>query len=153
VNTVVALFEDLQHVDRAMRALQSAEVPSERIEIVTSRSEIDEGHPQEEALGPEGANDLMLGFAAMSLPAFGPALATGGFMAPMVGPLVRRVGLVEDLVGAGVPRSDAEDYALAIHRGGAVVLVTAAPADVDRIARALEECDPIECDHPGATAP
>jgi hypothetical protein len=153
VNTIVALFEDLQHVDRAMRALQTAAVPSEHIEIVTSRSEVDEAHPQEEALGPEGAHDLMMGFAAMSLPAFGPVLATGGLMPPMVGPLVRRVGLVDDLVGAGVPRGDAEDYALAIHRGGAVVLVTAAANDVDRIARALEECGPIDCDHPGATAP
>ena len=90
----------------------------------------------------------MMGFAAMSLPAFGPVLATGGFMAPMVGPLARRDGLLDDLLAAGVPRGDADDYVTAIKGGGAVVLVTAAPDDVDRVARALADCGPIEVEHP-----
>lgn len=146
MNTIVALFEDLAHVDRAMRALQSAAVPTERIEVVTVHAPAD--GERSDGLGSEGENDLMLGFAAMSLPSFGPVLATGGFMAPMVGPFARREGLVDDLLAAGLPRDDAEDYVTAIKGGGAVVLVTAAPDDVDRIARALAECGPIEVEHP-----
>lgn len=146
MNTIVALFEDLAHVDRAMRALQSEAVPSERIEVVTVHPPADDGH------GGEGENDLMLGFAALSMPAFGPVLASGGFMAPLVGPLARRDGLLDDLLAAGLPRDDAEDYVTAIRGGAAVVLVTAAPDDVDHIARALAECGPIEVEHPRAHA-
>ncbi|HWB73668.1 MAG TPA: hypothetical protein VG755_01910 [Nannocystaceae bacterium] len=144
MNTIVALFEDLAHVDRAMRALQSENVPSERIEIVTGHAPVDGGR--------EGEHELMMGFAALSLPAFGPVLASGGFMAPMVGSPARRDGLLEDLLAAGLPHDDAEDYVTAIRGGAAVVLVTAAETDVDHIARALAECGPIEVEHPRAHA-
>lgn len=140
MNTIVALFEDLAHVDRAMRALQSENVPSERIEIVTAHASVDEGN--------EGRNELMMGFAALSLPAFGPVLASGGFMAPLVASPAHRDGLLEDLLAAGLPRDDAEDYVTAIRGGAAAVLVTAAQGDVDHIARALAECGPIEVEHP-----
>lgn len=91
MNTVVALFEDLAHVDCAVRALHSAHVSSDRIVVVSS---------------------------------------------------------VDDLLAAGVPPGEAEDYAAAVRAGASAVLVAAMPDDLERVAETLAGCQPIEVEHP-----
>ncbi len=147
MNTIVALFEDPVHIDRAMHALESAGVPSERINVVSGPRERPAEDDTRETLGKEGASDLMVGLGAMSLPSFGPVLASGGLLPPLVGASTTRQSLLDDLVGAGVPRSEAEDYVDALHDGAAVVLVAADAADVDRVAQALAECGPVDVEH------
>jgi hypothetical protein len=143
MNTVVAVFQDLAHVDCAVRALQSAHVSSDRICVVSSRRT-----GSSEAVRDEGADDLLIGFATMAIPAFGPPFAIGGFRGALVGPHVHSEHVLDDLIAAGVPPGEAEDYAAAVHAGAAAVLVAATPDDLDRVAQTLAGCQPIEVDHP-----
>jgi len=80
VNTIVALFEDHAHVDQAMHALHSAGVPTERINVVSGPRQQPPDDDTRETLGKEGAADLMVGLGAMSLPSFGPVLASAWVM-------------------------------------------------------------------------
>jgi hypothetical protein len=145
MNTVVAVFEDLAHVDCAVRALQSAHVSSDRICVVSSRRSV---VGEAAAVRAEGADDLLIGFATMAIPPFGPLFATGGFRAALVGPHVHSEHVLDDLIAAGVPPVEAEDYAAAVRAGASAVLVAATPDDLERVAQTLAGCQPIEIDHP-----
>ena len=84
-----------------------------------------------------GAAGLAASLMGLAIPGIGPIIAAGPIVAMLTGAGVGAVagGLIGSLTDMGVSRSDAEYYAEAVRRGGALVTVRAA---ADRAERAVE---------------
>jgi hypothetical protein len=77
-------------------------------------------------------------------------LAAGPLMAVLAGAGVGVTagGLAGGLIGLGVPRGDAEAYAESVRRGGALVVLDLAEAEVARATLILERHDPEDVGEP-----
>ena len=84
-----------------------------------------------------GAAGLAASLMGLAIPGIGPIIAAGPIVATLTGAGVGAVagGLIGGLTDMGVSRSDAEYYAEAVRRGGALVTVR---ADENRADRAAE---------------
>jgi hypothetical protein len=84
-----------------------------------------------------GAAGLAVSLAGLAVPGIGPIIAAGPIVSLLTGAGVGAVagGLIGGLTDMGVPRPDAEYYAEAVRRGGALVTVR---ADDTRAERAAE---------------
>lgn len=93
-----------------------------------------------------GIGSVLLGVAFLSLPAVGPVLAAGPLLAGIMGSGagVSGVELPRRLSETGMPASDAERYARAIHRGGVLVVLTVGNEDVDDAALILARHRPVD---------
>jgi hypothetical protein len=74
-----------------------------------------------------GGAGLAASLAGLAIPGIGPIIAAGPIVATLAGAGTGAVagGLIGGLVDLGVPESDAEYYAEAVRRGGALVTVRA----------------------------
>jgi hypothetical protein len=168
-HTVVALFDDYQEAESAIRDFKTAGIPSTDISLIANNSGNKYGdYPQYGAdrtdrtdtadtgaatgtgagigavLG--GAAGLLAGIGALAIPGVGPVVAAGALAATLAGAGVGAVvgGLVGALVEAGIPREHADIYAEAVRRGG--TLVTARADDVmrDRVSDILNRHAPVD---------
>src|SRR6201996_3679414 len=81
-----------------------------------------------------GAAGLAAGLGALAIPGIGPIVAAGWLASTLAGVAAGGVvgGLVGALVEAGVSKDDADVYAEAIRRGGALLIARVADADGQR---------------------
>jgi uncharacterized membrane protein len=83
-----------------------------------------------------GAAGLIVGLMGLAIPGIGPIVAAGPLAATLAGAGVGAVagGLIGGLTRAGVPEEDANVYAEAVRRGGALVTVRAEDARAEEAA-------------------
>jgi hypothetical protein len=86
-----------------------------------------------------GAAGLAASLAGLAIPGIGPIIAAGPIVSLLTGAGVGAVagGLIGGLTDMGVPQSDAEYYAEAVRRGGALVTVRADDRRADRAAEIM----------------
>ena len=96
------------------------------------------------ALG--GGAGLLAGLGLIAIPGLGPVVAAGWLSAAALGAVAGAAagGIIGALVEAGEPEDTAHVYAEAVRRGGTLVTVRAADADVDRVRAVLDRHGPID---------
>ena len=157
MKTIVATFDDLRHVERAVRALLDEPVSHELISMVAAALD---DEPEIEAIGDgqsyvsgvfrarSGAAaslaQLLPELAVLTIPDVGTVLASGPlvFTRPTEATRPTHDGLVGDMITAGVPEPDARAYVDCVKRGGAIVMVNAAARRVERLTELLASCEP-----------
>lgn len=88
-----------------------------------------------------GGAGLAASLAGLAIPGIGPIIAAGPIVATLAGAGTGAVagGLIGGLVDLGVPEGDAEYYAEAVRRGGALVTVRADASRVEEAADIMRE--------------
>jgi len=151
--TVVGLFENRDHAERAVMALMDAGLSRDEISVVSK----DQRGAEPPDLTPKpgvgtaagagagaaigGMAGIVAGVAALAIPGIGPILAAGPVASALMGGAVGAAagGLIGGLSSMGVDEEDARTYSEAVGRGHALVAVRATPADADRAADILED--------------
>ncbi len=160
--TVVALFDDMNHAQMAVRELQDGGFRREDISLVASdatregmRSEGTGDTGEAVATGAiggagigaalGGVAGLLVGLGALTIPGIGPIVAAGPIAAALAGAGMGAVagGLVGALVGLGVPEDEAGYYAEGVRRGGTLVTVQTSDEMANRAADALNRHHPV----------
>jgi hypothetical protein len=102
-----------------------------------------------------GGAGLLAGLGLIAIPGLGTVLAAGPLMAVLAGAGVGVTagGLVGALIGLGLPRGAAEAYAEGVRRGGALVVLDLAEADLVRAMAILDRYDPEDIDEPREVRP
>lgn len=164
---LIGMYRDLDIAERLVSDLLSAGVPRDRISIVSHHASeryrdlatLSDEHRKENtargagggaAVGAVGGALLSIGLAALPgvgwILAAGPIgsiLATGGIGA-LAGAAVGGIGGA--LSKAGVPERQAQHYAEAVRRGGALIAVEAEEADAPQVAEVMERYEPVDMD-------
>jgi uncharacterized membrane protein len=93
-----------------------------------------------------GAAGLIVGLMGLAIPGIGPIVAAGPLAATLAGAGVGAVagGLIGGLTGAGVPEDEAQVYAEAVRRGGALVTVRAEDARAELAASTMRNCGAVD---------
>lgn len=88
-----------------------------------------------------GGAGLAASLAGLAIPGIGPIIAAGPIVATLAGAGTGAVagGLIGGLVDLGVPETDAEYYAEAVRRGGALVTVLADESRAEEAADIMRE--------------
>ena len=158
--TIVGSFDSFEEAQDVFRDLQSAGFSKEDVSIIAndaSRRLSTRGDSLKDAppsvgdtgsgaatgaaaggvLG--GAAGLVVGLMGLAIPGIGPIVAAGPLAAALAGAGVGAVagGLIGGLTSAGVSEDDANYYAEAVRRGGALVTVRADDARADEAARIM----------------
>jgi hypothetical protein len=158
--TIVGSFDSFEEAQDVLRDLQSAGFSKDDISIIahesSRRSATGGGLPPDApatmsdtgsgaATGAAaggvlgGAAGLVVGLMGLAIPGIGPIVAAGPLAAALAGAGVGAVagGLIGGLTSAGVPEDDANYYAEAVRRGGALVTVRADDARAEEAARIM----------------
>lgn len=157
MRTVTRLFDSRPQAESAIRELEAAGFPSADLSMVASetvrgeqRTFRKDGDGDNETL--EGAGEgaatggvigggvgLLAGMGALAIPGIGPAIAGGWLASTLAGAAVGAGvggvtgGILGALKDAGVTEDDAHVYAEGVRRGGALVSVRVADADIPRV--------------------
>jgi uncharacterized membrane protein len=88
-----------------------------------------------------GGAGLAASLAGLAIPGIGPIIAAGPIVATLAGAGTGAVagGLIGGLVDLGVPENDAQYYAEAVRRGGALVTVRADESRADEVADIMRQ--------------
>jgi hypothetical protein len=172
--TVVALFEDFNHANAALRELVDSGFSRDDISMIASDREGEYGRYLETgregdieqsgaaqgagvgaglgaAIG--GIGGLLIGLGALTIPGIGPVIAAGPLAAALTGLAGAGAGavaggvtggLIGALVDMGVPEETAEYYAEGIRRGGFLLTVRSADHMTDRAVDILNRHDPVD---------
>jgi uncharacterized membrane protein len=161
--TIVGSFDSFDEARRVMRELQQGGFNASDISIIannatgeyradetTAATEAGTGAATGAAAGGllGGAAGLIVGLMGLAIPGIGPIVAAGPLAATLAGAGVGAVagGLIGGLTGAGVPEEEAQAYAEAVRRGGALVTVRAEDARADEAAAIMRSCGAIDID-------
>lgn len=92
-----------------------------------------------------GVGSLLVGLAALSIPAIGPVLAMGPLSAAIAtgGTGAMPPSVTAILEAAGVPEAEAMRYEAAVRAGRALVIATVGAAKMERVAHALARSGPL----------
>jgi uncharacterized protein (TIGR02271 family) len=146
--TVVGSFDSYSEAQQVVNELVQAGIGRDAISIV-ARTEGDatkatDGEGAASGAGKGaltggaigGAAGLALGLAGLAIPGIGPVIAAGPLAAALTGAGVGAVagGLIGSLTSQGVSEEDANYYAEAVRRGGALVTVNAEERLAERAA-------------------
>lgn len=160
--TLSRLYDDYETATVAVRALETAGVPSGDISIVSSnadgrytttpanRVDADRDGVDDRAEGAGagagvgavvgGAAGLLTGLGMIAIPGVGPVVAAGWLAATLAGAAAGGAagGIIGALSEAGIEESDAPVYAEGLRRGGAIVTVRVVDADRVRVENLLD---------------
>ena len=163
--TIVGSFDTFEEARGVMTELQQRGFNQNDISIVannatgkyrmdettTARSDLDAeagGAASGAAAGGllGGAAGLIVGLMGLAIPGIGPIVAAGPLAATLAGAGVGAVagGLIGGLTRAGVPEEEANVYAEAVRRGGALVTVRAEDARAEEAANILRQSGAID---------
>lgn len=150
VKTIVGSFDSFGEAHEVANELRAAGFLDNDISIVANNADdayrndprvaaVREGDASATAKGAVagavvgGGAGLAASLAGLAIPGIGPIIAAGPIVATLAGAGTGAVagGLIGGLVDLGVPESDAEYYAEAVRRGGALVTVRADESRVD----------------------
>lgn len=160
MKTVVALFDHITEAQAAVQALVNDGFDRSRISLVAGDREglysssldqtVDEGDATATGAATGavlgGIGGVLVGLGALAIPGIGPVIAAGPLIAGLIGAGVGATvgGLVGALVDAGLPEEHAGYYAEGVRRGGSLVSVESADADVNRVIAILDRHDPVD---------
>ncbi len=171
--TVVAIYENFQSANEAVRDLVDNGFPRNSISLVANDEKgnvttASNDHPADDSIGDDGGKGagvgagigaalggiggLLIGLGALVIPGLGPVLAVGPLaiaLSTLTGAGVGAVtggvtgGLLGALIGVGVPEDQAEYYAEGVRRGGILVTVMADEYNADQISLLLNHHHPM----------
>ena len=168
MNTIVALYDDMDTAHKAVKALRDAGVDNSRISLVAqdaageysksvgkTKDDAGDGAATGAGVGAVvgGIGGLLVGLGALTIPGIGPVLAAGplatavsALLGAGAGAVAGGVagGLLGALVDMGIPEEQAGYYAEGVRRGGALVTVEADDRDLDRISSTLNRFIPVD---------
>jgi uncharacterized membrane protein len=151
VKTIVGSFDSFNEAHRVANDLRAAGFLDSDISIVANNAA---GEYREDARVRDNDNDasatakgavtgavvgggagLAASLAGLAIPGIGPIIAAGPIVATLAGAGTGAVagGLIGGLVDLGVPENDAQYYAEAVRRGGALVTVRADESRADEV--------------------
>jgi uncharacterized membrane protein len=153
-DTVVAVFDERDDAEDAIKALKSAGFREEDIGLV-ARNRDEAGVParDDDTKAGEGAatgavvgglvgglSGLLAGIGALSIPIIGPVVAAGAFASALVGVVAGAgIGAIAGaLIGMGIPEEEANWYEERV-RGGAWLVTVKAGGRYDEARRMLRE--------------
>ncbi|MEA2552270.1 MAG: hypothetical protein QOJ65_446 [Fimbriimonadaceae bacterium] len=148
--TVVGLFDDRDHAQKAVKDFLEHDFPADRISIITTDARGEFVSQKIENNGATMASEgaltgavsgavvggifgLLVGAGVLLIPGVG-ILAAGPVAATLAGAGIGALGggLLGALVGLGIPKDQADTYAEAIRRGSVLVAVEVSEADIMR---------------------
>lgn len=150
INRTYETFEDARNV---VARLEADGIPSDQISLLGRNRTGDDATAEGAAVGGiiGGAGGLAAAVTAIVVPGVGPLFAAGWLGSTLIGTGtgVLAGGVIGALVDAGMARSDADDYAETILRGGSLVSVRASDQQAPRVCLIMDQGMPIEAaDHP-----
>jgi hypothetical protein len=136
--TIVAAFDDYSRARSAVREIEASEAALAGISILANNA----GNRYGTLPQPHGAagSGVLAAIETAVIPGIGLTVAAG----PAAAALSRGVGLLDALVGIGLPRDAAEPYAEAVRRGATLIVVRVETKDRDRISGILAACGPMD---------
>lgn len=165
--TVVGSFDSINEASSAARGLRDAGFLDNDVNVVANnasdmRTATDDSHDttRRDDIGDKakdtgsstatgaiaggalgGAAGLAVSLMGLAVPGIGPILAAGPIAAALAGAGAGAVagGLIGGLTEIGVPKAQAEYYAEAVRRGGALVTVRADDSRVDEVEAIMRE--------------
>lgn len=155
VKTIVGSFDSFNEAHQVANDLRAAGFLDSDISIVANnaageyhedtRARTDDNEASATAKGAVtgavvgGGAGLAASLAGLAIPGIGPIIAAGPIVATLAGAGTGAVagGLIGGLVDLGVPENDAQYYAEAVRRGGALVTVRADESRADEVADIL----------------
>lgn len=156
VKTIVGSFDSFDEAHQVASDLRAAGFLDNDISIIANNAAgdyredprigaMDDGDASATAKGAVtgavvgGGAGLAASLAGLAIPGVGPIIAAGPIVATLAGAGTGAVagGLIGGLVDLGVPENDAEYYAEAVRRGGALVTVRADQVRADEVADIL----------------
>lgn len=136
MKTITGLFDTRTQAHTAVRDLEKAGVPSDRISILgRSEDEIEAGDGAATGAGigvlAGGTGGLLAGLGLIAIPGIGPVVAAGWLASMAAGAATGGVAgsLVGALAGSGIQEDEATLYEEGVRRGGVLVAVQANEAD------------------------
>lgn len=166
MQTLSGLFDTYQHATAAVHALHEAGIAHADISLVSSTPRdlgddpIDEGATTgaEVGAGLGAAGGLLAGLGIITIPGFGPVVASGWLFATAIGALAgagigaATGGLVGTLTSAGVSEAEAHALAEKVRSGGAIVTVRVDEAHAGPAAAILRHAQGIKAEDPALEA-
>ena len=156
MQTITKVYENYEHAQHAITELEANGIPAANISLVANEkyaplsdttdttSEAGAGAGLGAAVG--GAAGLLAGVGLMAIPGLGPVVAAGWFASTALGLVAGGAagGIVGSLIDAGVPEDHAHVYSEAVKRGGILVSVRVAEAELANAQRILGTYQPID---------
>lgn len=160
MQTLSGLFDTYEHATAAVHALHEAGIAKADISLVSSTPPDFEADPVDEGatIGAElgaglgGAGGLLAGLGILTIPGFGPVVATGWLFATAIGALAgagigaATGGLVGTLTNAGVSEADAHKLMEKVRSGGAIVTARVDDAHAGPAAAILRHAEGIKAE-------
>lgn len=157
MQTITHVYDTYQLAADAVRELEAARIPSDRISIVTSDEEAKVGdvvNAGETEAAPAagfgavigGAVGLLTGLGVMAIPGVGPVVAAGWLATTALGAVAGGAtgGLVGSLINEGVPEDHAHLYLETVRRGGSLVSVRVDDRDANKVREILSGFNPLD---------
>lgn len=150
------VYDTYAHAQRVVADLESAGVPASDISLVANKYVSEKYADVEETsaagtgagLGAAvgGGAGLLAGLGMLAIPGIGPVVAAGWLASTALGAAAGAAtgGLIGALVGTGVDERDAEVYAESVRRGGTMVTVRTADADLSSISAIMDRHSPVD---------
>jgi len=147
--TIVGLFDDAAHAERALTGLREAGIRPEQLSVVARDAEdrdalSEPGEDAEDVAGDAvtggmigGLAGFLIGISALVIPGIGPIVGSGIIIATLAGAGLGAAagGLVGALTVQGVPDAEAETYQTRVQAGRILLTVH---ADSDEEARSAQ---------------
>jgi uncharacterized membrane protein len=148
MRTVTGLFDTREQADRAVEALEDAEIPGADISLVGPGDKKASGAVEGAGIGAAvgGVGGLLAGLGSFAIPGIGPFIGAGWLASTLVGVAAGGVagGLLGSLTDAGVDERDAHVYAEGMRRGGTLVSARVDDAHVDAAAAILGQSGSVD---------
>ena len=157
MRTLTRVYDAYQQGRRAVEDLERAGIAASKISIVANKhadatyDTADEG-TSATAVGTGlgatllGGAGLLAGLGLLAIPGLGPVVAAGWLASTVLGIAAGAAtgGLVGVFVDLGMSSDDAHVYAETVRRGGTLVSVQAADAEVSKVEEILDRLAPVD---------
>lgn len=148
--TIIGAFDDRAHAEAAVRALEAANFPTDRLSLIARGDHADATEDTPEVVGESaagaltgglvgGLTGLLLGVSSLVLPGIGPIVGGGIILAALAGAGIGAAagGLIGALADVGVPEDEARGYEAQLLSGRILLTVHAMSDDEARAAHTI----------------
>ena len=154
--TITRVYDTYAHARNVVIDLEAARIPTSDISLVANKyvSEkyvnVDEASSAGTGAGigavVGGGAGLLAGLGLLAIPGLGPVVAAGWLASTALGVAAGAAtgGLIGALVGTGVSERDANVYAESVRRGGTMVTVRTADANLVNVQSIMDRHSPID---------
>ena len=154
--TITRVYDTYAHARNVVIDLEAARIPTSDISLVANKyvSEkyvnVDEASSAGTGAGigavVGGGAGLLAGLGLLAIPGLGPVVAAGWLASTALGVAAGAAtgGLIGALVGTGVSERDANVYAESVRRGGTMVTVRTADANLANVQSIMDRHSPID---------